>query len=945
MELLKEVLESDPSRTADYIINAIELADVDVDIAKMIESPFRGVGTLFLTSEEETEDSFALEGGEECLAFFENMDVDLSGNFEASGYYFPATTTSDCIYYIQGHEELSVSGNALNNRRSWPVRNMVGDHTLCQFVQKSKGRNAEMSQREAQSFCENSVAPYFKQTSFGKYNVRCETRVIEFSSSFEEFQKTTSNFQLRKVREEFRKLIPDVFPDYMSKCDNDAYLMHKASVGWAGVAFLGMPSMLVNGKGAMTHMVYHHEYGHNMGFGHASDIQREENDKNLDDMPTKFRSIVTYGDRHSMMGNNGRFGTRLDFSARSKYYNNWLPASANKKVSGSETLILQASDPKSGRQPSGTVSVTYPFGTGAHAYNSIASDNEQIEYMFEYRSQFTSEEVRGREKGCVTVRLVRSMDQVREANFRISTLGNTLRHCNTKNNCPRVSGMEIPATRGDCLVEGETFTDRASGLNIKVTSIDSSTATIEINGGNGAPTNPKPTDPKPPTLPNPGIGQPKPTVPVPLPPANDRYTVVDGIDCRGSSNIEINGERFLEASYEACQTACDTTPECSGFGYVKRGAPSSGGLRGIIGNGMCYFRTGTLKTHKVDSDRYCFTKNSVTGKPGQGKPPVLPKPGQGKPPVLPKPGQGKPPVLPKPGQGKPPVLPKPGQGKPPVLPKPGQGKPPVLPKPGQGKPPVLPKPGQGKPPTLPKPGQGKPPVLPEPAQPKPPTLPKPGQGKPPVLPEPGQPKPPTLPKPGQGKPPVLPPPPRGGNNNYDRKDGIDCRGRRDLRINGNRFMEASYEACQTACDSTPQCSGFGYVKSGAPSSGGYGGYIGSGGCFFRSGSLKAKKNDSDRICFIKQGTTFRQQATAMAGYLTEFKRTENTRIKYAAFKRFRNIDVYECARLTLDVSKAQSFAYSQTSQTCLLLKYNLDFPYADIDRESFYDLYEKISLL
>eukprot|EP00121_Abeoforma_whisleri_P000287 Awhi_evm1s257 len=60
----------------------------------------------------------------------------------------------------------------------------------------------------------------------------------------------------------------------------------------------------------------------------------------------------------------------------------------------------------------------------------------------------------------------------------------------------------------------------------------------------------------------------------------NEYKVVNNIDCRGRSNVEINGSRFLEASYETCKTACDSSSQCSGFGYVKRGQKSSGGIGG-----------------------------------------------------------------------------------------------------------------------------------------------------------------------------------------------------------------------------------------------------------------------------------------------------------------------------------------------------------------------------
>eukprot|EP00121_Abeoforma_whisleri_P000874 Awhi_evm1s775 len=416
------------------------------------------------------------------------MNVEFSGNYEVSGYYFPATQGSNCIYYIQSHEELGVSVSSIAGG-DWPRGNMVGNHVLCQFVQKAQGRSEEMSQKDAQDFCEKQMAPFFKQSSYGKYNIRCETRIVAFPYSFEEFEIKTNNFGLSSIEKEFEKFIPSVFQDHKSQCDNQMFLIHKAPrhVGWAGVGFVGWPTYAINGKTDMRHVVVFHEYGHNLGLRHASDIERNSRDRsNINTMPTNFNQIVTYGDRHSMMGNNIGFGATIDFAARTKYFNNWLPASANRKVEGGATVTLQASDPVGGTQPTGIVTATYPFGTGSHTYNSAAPVNEQIEYMFEYRSQFSAQQVRGTEKGCVTVRLVRSMDQVKEANFRINPTGKTFRHCAGRIdnvNCALVSGMQIPASEGNCLVEGSTYTDAGSGLTLNVISIDSNTATIEINGG------------------------------------------------------------------------------------------------------------------------------------------------------------------------------------------------------------------------------------------------------------------------------------------------------------------------------------------------------------------------------------------------------------------------------------------------------------------------------
>eukprot|EP00121_Abeoforma_whisleri_P013241 Awhi_evm1s12211 len=67
--------------------------------------------------------------------------------------------------------------------------NMAGDsRVLCQLVQKTSDREEEMSLTDAQDLCENQIAPFFKQSSYGKYNILCETRIVEFSYSFKDFE-------------------------------------------------------------------------------------------------------------------------------------------------------------------------------------------------------------------------------------------------------------------------------------------------------------------------------------------------------------------------------------------------------------------------------------------------------------------------------------------------------------------------------------------------------------------------------------------------------------------------------------------------------------------------------------------------------------------------------------------------------------------------------------
>eukprot|EP00121_Abeoforma_whisleri_P002141 Awhi_evm1s1917 len=432
----KEVLQFNTAQADDYIINAVDLENVDPQIADLIESRFSGFGSLSLS-----QDYFTVEEGEECVVYFENKNVKFSGIFDVSGYYFPPTVSSGCIYYIQTYEEVIASTNAVT-KKPWSIGNVVGSHFLCQFIQKTPDKPAEMTQREAQEFCENEIATYLTKLLTGSTKFAVTRELLNSHTLLQNFKNTLKISRLAKYKTNFESMCPS----------------------WGGgVAMIGKPNFAINGKIYMRRLDVIHEYGHGFGLWHGGDIQPEAGrlDYDIDNvhlnnvhlMPSKFSKIDPYGDTHSIMGG--------------------------------ATITLQASDPKGGRQPRGTVTVTFPFGAGAHSYNSHAPSNEQIEYMFEYRSQFSAREVKGKESGCLTIRLVRSMNQ-KEPNFRHSNSGNTLRYCKAgEKNCVYTSGPEIPVSKGNCLVEGDTFTDHGSGLTVGVISIDprSETAKIQINGG------------------------------------------------------------------------------------------------------------------------------------------------------------------------------------------------------------------------------------------------------------------------------------------------------------------------------------------------------------------------------------------------------------------------------------------------------------------------------
>eukprot|EP00121_Abeoforma_whisleri_P014912 Awhi_evm1s13751 len=241
--------------------------------------------------------------------------------------------------------------------------------------------------------------------------------------------------------------------------------------------------MEINGRIAMDLLTITHEYGHMFGFSHSANIRRKRKDDDLHDTPDSFHSLVEYGDRHTVMGNNYGFEDELDFAAHAKYGLGWLDGSKNKELGGSSgTYKVYAMD--SGKTPKGLASLTMPFGSGYHSYNDDAPLPDHLEYMLEYKSRFTKKQVDADENGCVTVRLVRKDkgQSHTDYNFYIREKSKTIEYCNpTRERCLDLSGIQIPASSSGCLTEGQTFTDGTNALTMTIEKITKSYASIKVS--------------------------------------------------------------------------------------------------------------------------------------------------------------------------------------------------------------------------------------------------------------------------------------------------------------------------------------------------------------------------------------------------------------------------------------------------------------------------------
>eukprot|EP00121_Abeoforma_whisleri_P003733 Awhi_evm3s3359 len=323
------------------------------------------------------------------------------------------------ITFIENHE--SLIGELKLGDKSWNS-NFVGvEHTLCIFAQRPRDKGPVITKKEADDFCQNSMSKWYKQTSFGQYNMICRYHELVFPETHAEFAKKKNNKWDR-----FKELYPVQYPDYENYCDNVLHIYHEAEGFRIASAIGGRPLYQINGKRWFDHNVNAHEGAHTLGLGHSNSYETKSGSE-----MGRGGDIKAYGDRYSVMGSSSSIPFRSDYIARAKYYFKWLQKSQNQHIRSATTVDISASD-NFGVKPSGLVTATYDFGTGTHEYNNQAPADKKIQYMFEYRNQLKSEdfgERNGDDKGCVQVHLVQDIDQDGSPNFFYKRKTNTIQFC------------------------------------------------------------------------------------------------------------------------------------------------------------------------------------------------------------------------------------------------------------------------------------------------------------------------------------------------------------------------------------------------------------------------------------------------------------------------------------------------------------------------------------
>jgi hypothetical protein len=141
------------------------------------------------------------------------------------------------------------------------------------------------------------------------------------------------------------------------------YVPNLPNCGFAGVAWIGMSGVVLNGTDAIS--VDSHELGHNLGLSHAGSFTCGPNKLTG---PSQNSCVSDYGDPHDVMGS-----SQNEYNAAHKYRLGWIPASQVRTVSsGTQTIALSASE--TDVNPGATTIIQVPRpGGGAFSIERRAS--------------------------------------------------------------------------------------------------------------------------------------------------------------------------------------------------------------------------------------------------------------------------------------------------------------------------------------------------------------------------------------------------------------------------------------------------------------------------------------------------------------------------------------------------------------------------------------------